>query len=297
MKTCPRCGKEIVRSPKWSHKQFEERIYCSHNCAEHVKAITGEKSRIFKELWQNDKEYAEKTRIALGSDERKRMIGESQAKRWRDPETIRKHDEASKNPEYVKRMSEVLRDPAVKKRRYEALRKVQLTREYGKRQSARSIAMWNTPEIRKRIVASMPRGENHPQWTGGSRDGYCSLFKVMREPGRTAFNNRCVACGTETNKSGRKHSAHHPTYDKYQGCRPVDYKLVVVPLCDSCHAKSNARMKREEWMEFVKGIIDAEYLGNKCFYNESLFLIPFRPRKVLDITYLGLTRKKKVAYY
>ena len=54
-----------------------------------------------------------------------------------------------------------------------------------------------TPEVRAKIKASMPRGENHPGWKGGiSNAPYCEKFNDdLRERIRAFFNYECFMCG------------------------------------------------------------------------------------------------------
>lgn len=79
-------------------------------------------------------------------------------------------------------------------------------------------------------------GENANNWHGGtSNKPYCYLFsKQLKEEVREAFGRKCFICGASEN--GRKLNVHHCDYNKGQGC---GHKWALVPLCTSCHMKTN----------------------------------------------------------
>jgi len=79
-------------------------------------------------------------------------------------------------------------------------------------------------------------GENNPNWQGGmSFEPYCNKFNdAKKEEVREKHDRKCYLCGAPEN--GKRHSVHHTTYNKMEGCG-ADWHLV--PLCPSCHAKTN----------------------------------------------------------
>lgn len=96
-------------------------------------------------------------------------------------------------------------------------------------------------------------GENHPLWKGGiAYLPYCYKFnKKLKEKIRDKFNRKCLICGKTEEESGRKLDIHHVDYQKDQGCG--DHKWQLVPLCRSCHIKTNHN--RTFWEYNIKWII------------------------------------------
>lgn len=112
----------------------------------------------------------------------------------------------------------------------------------------------HTEESKRKISESRKGkyiGENNPAWKGGlSFEPYCRKFNnELKERVRNEFNRKCVMCGAEEN--GRKLSIHHIDYSKTQGCKGETWKLV--PLCQSCHMKTNHR--REYWELHLTNIL------------------------------------------
>lgn len=84
--------------------------------------------------------------------------------------------------------------------------------------------------------------ENHPSWRGGIWKGnsshYCDKWtEKLREEIRVLFNRKCYICGNPEEFERRKLSVHHCDYNKSQGCKGTKWSLI--PLCTSCHAKTN----------------------------------------------------------
>lgn len=101
-----------------------------------------------------------------------------------------------------------------------------------KAQSERSKRMWSDENFRDQM-----RGENAYWWRGGkSFEPYCEKFTdELKEYVRLKFNRVCIICGAHEN--GARLSVHHIDYNKLQGCKGLTWALV--PLCHSCHAKTN----------------------------------------------------------
>jgi transposase len=93
------------------------------------------------------------------------------------------------------------------------------------------------------------RGANAAHWLGGkSFEPYCPKFNFeFKERVRAYFNHKCFLCGTEQN--GIRLSVHHVDYDKNVCCN--DITPLFVPLCLSCHMKTN-RGSREEWAAYYR---------------------------------------------
>lgn len=90
------------------------------------------------------------------------------------------------------------------------------------------------------------KGEKSWNWQGGiSFEPYCSKFNTeFKEKIREKFNRKCFLCGISEEENNRKLSVHHVNYDKQCLCN--DTKCEFVPLCVSCHNKTNHNRKYYE---------------------------------------------------
>ena len=93
------------------------------------------------------------------------------------------------------------------------------------------------------------KGENSPNWKGGiSFEPYCPKFNnIFKEEIREMFDRKCFMCEISENETGQKHCVHHVTYDK--SCLCDDKVCKFVPLCRSCHAKTNHN--RDCWEKHI----------------------------------------------
>ena len=116
--------------------------------------------------------------------------------------------------------------------------------------------MYGVKYSEKRILGIS--GENNPNWRGGiSFEPYCSKFNnKFKELIRDKFNRTCLICGTTENDNGRKLSVHHVNYDK--NCLCDDIKCDFVPLCNSCHSKTNHN--REYWEDICVAKLNNEMI-------------------------------------
>lgn len=116
-------------------------------------------------------------------------------------------------------------------------------------------------------------GEKHPNWKGGmSFEPYCIKFNnEFKDRVRDFFDRTCYVCGKSEQeqidemikaekRQFKKLDVHHVNYDKMMCCN--DVKPLFVPLCRSCHTKTNT--DREYWEEFFT--VSLEYLTQgECF--------------------------------
>lgn len=114
----------------------------------------------------------------------------------------------------------------------------------------------HTKETRRKI-GEPQRGELNHNWNNGSSfKPYCLKFNdEFKEMIRDRFNRQCFLCGISESKqmesqknNGKREfrlSIHHVNYDK--NCLCDDSKCEFVPLCHSCHMKTNSN--REYWEE------------------------------------------------
>jgi len=102
--------------------------------------------------------------------------------------------------------------------------------------------------------------ENNPNWNGGISFGqYCPKFNnIKKEEIRNLYSRKCVLCekleSENLTKKGKliKLHVHHIDYNKDQGCEKHQWRLV--PLCLSCHMKTN-NGNRNEWENKIKNVI------------------------------------------
>lgn len=92
-------------------------------------------------------------------------------------------------------------------------------------------------------------GENSPVWKGGtSFEPYCHKFnEAFKESIREKYGRVCFLCQTTEEENGRKLCVHHSNYNKDCLCGKSECKFV--PLCGSCHAKTN--FNRDYWESII----------------------------------------------
>jgi len=111
------------------------------------------------------------------------------------------------------------------------------------------------------------KGENSYLWKGGiSFEPYCYKFNNdIKEETRDIFNRVCFLCGKSEEENGKKLCVHHVDYNKGQGC---GHSWTLVPLCSSCHAKTN--FNRHFWFNLLQNfwLID----DTKNFHTPIIFI-------------------------
>jgi hypothetical protein len=105
-----------------------------------------------------------------------------------------------------------------------------------------------TEETKARISAAR-KGEKCYNWKGGiSFEPYCVKFNyAYKQLIRIKFSNKCFWCGMTTEENGEALSVHHVNYNRNCGCDGTE--CVCVPLCRSCHSKTNT--DRDGWQEKI----------------------------------------------
>ncbi|MCK4665853.1 HNH endonuclease [Candidatus Dependentiae bacterium] len=104
-------------------------------------------------------------------------------------------------------------------------------------------------EEAKKKMSKAKKGEKHPNWRGGvSFEPYCRKFtNEIKEQVRDEFGRMCFLCEKTEKENVVKLSIHHIDYNKSQGCDDHEWKLV--PLCRSCHTKTN--FNRDYWIKLI----------------------------------------------
>lgn len=92
-------------------------------------------------------------------------------------------------------------------------------------------------------------GELSHAWKGGiSFEPYCPKFnEAFKESVREKFNRVCFLCDMPEVENGQRLSIHHVNYDKTCLCNDIECEFV--PLCVSCHTKTNHN--RDYWEELI----------------------------------------------
>lgn len=98
-------------------------------------------------------------------------------------------------------------------------------------------------------------------WKGGVAYGpYCPKFnREFKERVRNFFGRICVECGAP--ETGRGLCVHHVNFRK-DACCAEDAIPLFVPLCPSCHSKTN--FNREYWDARYTALINERY-GGQCY--------------------------------
>jgi hypothetical protein len=103
-------------------------------------------------------------------------------------------------------------------------------------------------------------GTNHYNWQGGiSFEPYCPKFnEAFKESIREKFGRVCFLCPKTEVENGKKLCVHHVDYDKNCLCDGVNCEFV--PLCASCHSKTNHN--REYWENLIMEKLKTETFNN-----------------------------------
>jgi len=123
-----------------------------------------------------------------------------------------------------------------------------------KKISIANIGRRRTEEQKKKMsiahkgIPTGRTGEKSPNWKGGiSFEPYCSKFnKPLKEKIRDKFERKCFLCNKPESTEKTCLSVHHIDYDKDQGCNGKTFELV--PLCRSCHSKTNGEREEQQIM-------------------------------------------------
>lgn len=91
-------------------------------------------------------------------------------------------------------------------------------------------------------------GENSSGWKGGiSFIKYCKLFNTsFKQKIRDKYHNKCFLCGRTKKENKQDLSVHHVNYNKDCLC---GLACEFVPLCRSCHSKTNGN--RQYWEDLI----------------------------------------------
>ena len=101
-------------------------------------------------------------------------------------------------------------------------------------------------------------GEKSGNWKGGiSFEPYCLKFNNrFKEKIRNQFGRQCFICGMSEEQNNRKLCVHHVNYNK--DCLCNDIKCYFVPLCNTCHIRTNSN--RQFWEKLLTDCCEDDYM-------------------------------------
>jgi hypothetical protein len=104
------------------------------------------------------------------------------------------------------------------------------------------------------------KGDKNRRWKGGiSFEPYCVKFNnAFKDYIRAKFGYRCFLCPTTQAENGNKLSVHHVNYNKDCG-GDGDKTCNFVPLCRSCHTKTNTN--RDYWQKIITDKLHCLIIG------------------------------------
>jgi hypothetical protein len=102
--------------------------------------------------------------------------------------------------------------------------------------------------------------ENHYLWNNGSSySPYCPKFSNnLKERVRKFWNRKCGICGKDESEEHKRLPIHHVNYEKMACCNNI--QPLFIPLCWSCHAKTNHN--KDVWEEHLTNFIMIYFNGN-----------------------------------
>ena len=111
-------------------------------------------------------------------------------------------------------------------------------------------------ETRRKIFKALSGSKSH-FWKGGiTNKPYCPKWtEGDREKIRNKYKRRCFLCNKHELDNGRKLPVHHIDYNKDLLCN--NKKAKYVPLCNSCHIKTNT--KRDYWEVIIMYMLENNY--------------------------------------
>lgn len=199
------------------------------------------------------------------SDESKLKLSLVQKIRCTDENIRRAHSERAKkqwsNPEQKSKLGGWIRTPEIKER----MRVSALQRNYHHTEEAKEklrVARIKQRDTKRKKIAD--------SWWYGNvkypiRYDYCEKFNEdLKERVRAFWHYRCFECEQPAFK-GNPLAVHHVHYNKESCCDGSINDLV--PLCQSCHAKTN--FNREYWENRFTDLLYADDSHGKCYFTKE----------------------------
>jgi hypothetical protein len=219
------------------------KIKCCEECGKNFTSICAKSRFCSKDcvnIWQRRIKWEDR-------------IGEEKAKEIREStsERVSGDGNPSKNPEVAKKIGKALKQYLLENPKCGEKNPFfgkKHTEDYKKKSSESKVNKWAyTQEQYEKLCENTPKGKDHPNWNGGSSSYPCPYpfgwTKLFKKHIKNIYNNKCLIC-QETNQL----AIHHVDYNKNNS--NINN---LVPLCYSCHAKTN--YNRDNWKEYFKGLI------------------------------------------
>jgi hypothetical protein len=122
--------------------------------------------------------------------------------------------------------------------------------EVRKRRSEATKEAMARPEVRAKLLKSVRSsgwleahsGHNCHLWRGGvsKEERGTEWTRTLKESVRERYSRCCAWCGKTESEEGKKLAVHHIDYDKQN-----NEESNLVPLCNSCHSRTN--LNRKAW--------------------------------------------------
>ncbi len=224
---------------------------------------------------------SEETRLKMSAARKGRKFSEEHKQKLREAhltaENRSKHSAVAtsqwNNPTardgIVAAMKAIKGTPESRQKNKESQHKRWSNYELREKQSCVMRMSWKDPKLLQKQSELTRKRYLDSQWYGTIRyyEGpqYCEKWtEELRERVRAYFGYRCAECGTPQN--GSKLHVHHVWYNKRLCCD--DTPRTLVPLCSSCHMKTNHN--RDYWSEHFQAIVDTYYEG-RCWFTKEEF--------------------------
>ena len=189
------------------------------------------------------------------SEKTKKIQSEKMKVRWADQESRNK---------YIFTIKESLNSEETKTKM-----KVASKRRFEKQEEREKYKLAASKNHQNQIYrARVAESKGFGFWYGAVRyyddQMYCEKFNAdLKERVRAYRGYVCFECGTPQN--GTKLHIHHVHYNKKTCCDGSPHDLV--PLCPSCHAKTNTN--RKYWEDHFTGMIYQIDLDGKWFFTKE----------------------------
>lgn len=244
------CGQEIIIKPR--HKQLNRGIpkfISSHN-------VYTEEFKKNNTIIHTGKKISEEHKIKISNGNKGKILSEETRKKISILNTGKKRSEEVKKGMSERQTGKILSEETKRK----IGRKGEDNKNYGRKiseeqrqnMSKARVGYKHTKEAKKNMSKAQS-GKNNAAWLGGISFGkYCSKFNnKCKEQNRNKFNNQCFLCGKPQNDLKNKLAVHHIDYNKQQGCNNKKWSLV--PLCSSCHSKTN--FDRDYYQDLILNLL------------------------------------------
>ena len=250
--------------------------------SEEYKAFCKQSSDRAKRRWENPLEREKQSAVAKKRWEdpaERRKLGTSISKSWEDEE-IRKAriagisqswDDINRRENQVALLNNRWENPEEREKQSVTATKRWEDPEERDKQSFLAKKRWENPEEREKQAILILERLHGGIWYGNAtyydNPQYCEKFNAEFKERVRAFRGYiCLGCGKPQDViNDKKLSIHHVHYDKKMCCNGSPHD--VVPLCTSCHTKTNC--DRDYWEDHFTEMIYANDPTGKCFFTKE----------------------------